>query len=59
MICSEGRCNLIREGGYIVELYLGRLSADLSRVEDRLRITDSDRTGFHGDAWVAQQVDAG
>lgn len=47
-----GGDNRIRGGGEGVEVYVGRLGARLTAVEDWVRITDNRRADFHPDLWV-------
>jgi hypothetical protein len=52
--CPEGgNENLITSGGKNIDLYIGRLSPSLTKVESWVRITDNDKADFHGDAWIA------
>lgn len=48
-----GRDNRIRGGGNQVEIFVGRFSADLRRVEQWWRVTDNDAPDFYPDAWIA------
>lgn len=44
--------NRIRGGGPGVEVFVGRFSADLSRVERWVQVTHNDRADFFPDAWI-------
>ncbi len=44
--------NNIRGGGTGVEVYLGRFSDDMQRVEKWTRITHNDKADFFPDAWI-------
>ena len=48
--------NLIPCGGHNVELLVGRLNEELTRVIGWIRVTDNDKADFHGDCWVEPQV---
>ncbi len=43
----------ITKGGRNVELHIGRLNADLTRVERWVRVTRNAKADFFGDVWVA------
>ncbi len=47
-----GGGNKIRGGGRAVEIYLGRFSTDMKRIERWVRISDNDRGDFYPDAWI-------
>lgn len=47
-----GRDNRIRGGGAQVEIFVGRFSADLRRVEQWWKVTDNDAPDFYPDAWI-------
>jgi hypothetical protein len=49
--------NRIGNGGADVEIYLGRFTADFTRVEEWARITDNRFPDFYPDAWI--QCDTG
>jgi len=44
--------NLVMFGGRNVDLYIGRLSKNLKKVEAWVRVTKNDKADFHGDAWI-------
>lgn len=46
----------IRGGGQDVEIYLGRFNADITEVEDWLRITHNDHADFYPDVWIAPDL---
>lgn len=48
-----GGRNRIGGGGKAVEVYLGRFSPDLQRIEKWARVTDNKRGDFFPDAWIA------
>jgi len=50
---EERKAILIPQGGYNVELYLGRLNPEATAVEEWVRITENDKGDFYGDAWIA------
>lgn len=51
--CPDGDTeNRIREGGRNIELYVGVLDAELTKVEGWVKVTDNDNADFFGDAWV-------
>ncbi|MBI4520055.1 MAG: hypothetical protein HY701_04420, partial [Gemmatimonadetes bacterium] len=50
---TEGRFwNRVRGGGAGVELYVGRFSANLSDVDEWVRVTDNARADFYPDLWL-------
>jgi hypothetical protein len=49
---NQGGPNQVRSGGPQVEVYVGRLSDDLSRVEAWARVTNNDRGDAHSDVWI-------
>lgn len=59
-VCREkDRGNWIANGGYNVELYVGRLSEDLRTVEKWVRVTRNSTPDFFGDVWVAPEQPEG
>ena len=50
-----GRANRIRGGGDQVEIFVGRFSADLRRVEHWRQVTDNRAPDFYPDAWIAPE----
>jgi len=44
--------NNIPNGGYNVELLLGKLNEELNKVVGWLRVTNNGKADFHGDCWI-------
>ena len=49
---NQGGANQVRSGGKQVEIYLGRFSADFSKVEAWLRVTNNAGGDSHPDVWI-------
>jgi hypothetical protein len=49
---NQGGPNQVRTGGKQVEVYLGRFSADFSRVEQWVRVTNNSGGDAHPDVWI-------
>ena len=49
---NQGGRNQARTGGPQVEIYLGRFSADYSKIESWTRVTKNDRGDSFPDAWI-------
>ena len=49
---NQGGSNQVRSGGKQVEIYLGRFSADFSRVEAWQRVTNNSGGDSHPDVWI-------
>lgn len=49
---NQGGPNQVRTGGKQVEVYLGRFSADFSRVERWVRVTNNSGGDAHPDVWI-------
>jgi hypothetical protein len=49
---EKDRNNWIKNGGYNVELYIGRLSPQLTEAEEWVKLTSNKKADFFGDAWI-------
>jgi hypothetical protein len=49
---NQGGRNQVRSGGKQVEIYIGRFSADFSRVESWTRVTNNSGGDSHPDVWI-------
>ena len=49
---NQGGANQVRSGGKQAEVYLGRFSADFSRVEAWARVTNNSGGDSHPDVWI-------
>ncbi|MPY86358.1 MAG: hypothetical protein GEU99_00375 [Luteitalea sp.] len=55
---NQGGENQVRSGGKQTEVYLGRFSADLSKVEAWARVTHNDLGDGYPDVWIDRSQDA-
>lgn len=44
--------NLIRGGGYNVELFVGKINQELTKVVGWYRVTNNNKANFQGDCWI-------
>jgi hypothetical protein len=49
---NQGGSNQVRSGGRQVEIHVGRFSADFSRVESWIRVTNNSGGDSHPDVWI-------